>query len=136
MGKVKSAYMELLNMSVLVSLHDRMLVFVEMLWKNNVPSKISIFGWRLLLEKLPTREALFGKGVITNNTERCCVLCSNQEESIHYIFLHCSVTNIVWQKIFNCIRLNIIMTDSVQQHFILFCDLIKGNVNKRYRHII
>jgi hypothetical protein len=61
MGTVKSAYMELLNMSVLVSLHDRMLVFVEMLWKNNVPSKISIFGWRLLLEKLPTREALFGK---------------------------------------------------------------------------
>ncbi|MCI45386.1 hypothetical protein A2U01_0066625, partial [Trifolium medium] len=31
---------------------------LQNLWRNNVPSKVSIFGWRLLLEKLPTREAL------------------------------------------------------------------------------
>ncbi|PNX70732.1 hypothetical protein L195_g057688, partial [Trifolium pratense] len=31
---------------------------IQQLWKNNVPSKINIFGWRLLLEKLPTRASL------------------------------------------------------------------------------
>jgi hypothetical protein len=38
----------------------------------------------------------FGKGVITNNLERCF----NHEESTHHIFLHCNVSNTVWQKIF------------------------------------
>jgi hypothetical protein len=47
-------------------------IFKE-LWLNNVPSKITTFGWRLLLDKLPTREALFWKGIITNDQERSCV---------------------------------------------------------------
>ncbi|PNX60714.1 hypothetical protein L195_g060318, partial [Trifolium pratense] len=28
------------------------------LWRNDVPSKVNFFGWRLLLERLPTRMAL------------------------------------------------------------------------------
>jgi hypothetical protein len=31
---------------------------VKKLWKNDIPSKVNFFGWRLLLEKLPTRAAL------------------------------------------------------------------------------
>jgi hypothetical protein len=58
------------------------------MWKNNVPSKISIFGWRLLLEKLPTRESLFNKGVITNVLDRGCVLCCNNVETTTHIFFN------------------------------------------------
>ncbi|MCI07213.1 hypothetical protein A2U01_0028278, partial [Trifolium medium] len=35
---------------------------VKILWKNDMPSKVNVFGWRLLLEKLPTRDALASKG--------------------------------------------------------------------------
>jgi hypothetical protein len=52
---VKSAYLDLLNRSATVNLDDSMLIPLGLMWKNNVPSKISIFGWRLLLEKLPTK---------------------------------------------------------------------------------
>jgi hypothetical protein len=45
----KSAYMELLNRSGTTGLDDSMVNSLELVWKNNVPSKISIFGWRLLL---------------------------------------------------------------------------------------
>ncbi|MCI96753.1 hypothetical protein A2U01_0118053, partial [Trifolium medium] len=34
---------------------------LQQLWLNNIPSKVSIFGWRLFLEKLPTRDALYRK---------------------------------------------------------------------------
>jgi hypothetical protein len=45
-----------------------------------------------LLEKLPTREALYRKGVITNNHARCCVFCFQAEEIINHTFLHCRVS--------------------------------------------
>jgi hypothetical protein len=95
---VKSAYMELLNRSVMANLDDNMVSSLELMWKNNVPSKISIFGWRLLLKKLPTRETLFDKGIITNNSEKCCVLCFNHEESIHHVFIHCNISITVWRN--------------------------------------
>jgi hypothetical protein len=98
--------MGLLNRSSLDSLEDNKVISLKKLWKNNVPSKISIFGWRLLLEKLATREALFDKGVISNQGERSCVFCYSNEESLNHLFLHCKVVGIVWQQIFNWMSLD------------------------------
>ncbi|KAK2356189.1 hypothetical protein QL285_093541 [Trifolium repens] len=97
---VKSAYLDLLNRLVLPPLDDSKLISLGRMWKNNVPSKISIFGWRLLLEKLPTRESLFSKGVITNVVERVCVLCCNHVETTPHIFLQCHASNSVWLNVF------------------------------------
>ncbi|PNX64830.1 hypothetical protein L195_g054221, partial [Trifolium pratense] len=67
---VKSAYTQLQNTYALEEIDSFTAKVLKRLWKINVPSKVSIFGWRLLLEKLPTREALFRKGVVNNNNER------------------------------------------------------------------
>jgi hypothetical protein len=133
---VKSAYLDLLNRLVLPPLDDSKLLSLGRMWKNNVPSKISIFGWRLLLEKLPTRDSLFIKGVITNVLDRGCVLCCNHVETTTHIFLQCPASNSVWVHIFKWMGLTPIMNASVQQHFIVFGDLLKSVVHKRYRHVI
>jgi hypothetical protein len=49
---VKSAYLQLQNRYVLEDIVVSMTPALQSLWKNNVPSKVSIFGRRLLLEKL------------------------------------------------------------------------------------
>jgi Fe2+ or Zn2+ uptake regulation protein len=54
----------------------------------------------LLLEKLPTKEALFDKGIIINISDKSRVFCSNNDESIHHVFLHCTMSSTVWRKIF------------------------------------
>jgi hypothetical protein len=59
---VRSAYLGLLNRTVMDDLVAVKINALKRLWKNNIPSKINIFCWRLLLEKLPTRETLFHKG--------------------------------------------------------------------------
>ncbi|GAU50636.1 hypothetical protein TSUD_134420 [Trifolium subterraneum] len=59
---------------------------LKLLWLNNVPSKINIFGWRLLLQKLPTKEALHRKGVITNTHDWACVFCYKEEEDLCHLF--------------------------------------------------
>ncbi|MCI25208.1 ribonuclease H protein [Trifolium medium] len=69
---VKSCYNFLIQNDSAEALHPTMLEAIKKLWKNDVPSKVSVFGWRLLLEKLPTRAALASKGIITNPYEISC----------------------------------------------------------------
>jgi hypothetical protein len=133
---VKSAYQGVQNRSALVELDDSTVSAFRILWKTNVPLKITIFGWRLLLEKLPTREALFAKSIITNNHDRNCVFCFNSEESIHHIFFDCYASATVWKQVFKWMGLDLIRTDTIQQNFIMFGELLKGKINKRFRHII
>jgi hypothetical protein len=99
----------------MVNLEDIKVHSLELTWKNNVPSKISIFGWRLLLEKLSTREALFNKGIINNNIEKRCVFCATHDESIFHVFIQCSSSSTVWRKILTWMGLNLINSTSVQQ---------------------
>ncbi|KAK2391015.1 hypothetical protein QL285_064512 [Trifolium repens] len=136
---VKCAYIELLNRSAMANLDDSMVYSLDLMWKNNVPSKISIFGWRLLLEKLPTREALFDRGIITNSTDRNCAFCSNHVESMAHAFIHCNFSTNVWRRIFNWMGLYFINSNSIQQHFIRYGELIKSKATKvknKHRHII
>jgi hypothetical protein len=60
---------------------------LQSITRINVPSKVIIFSWRLLLEKLPTREALYHRGVIANIHETFCVFCFNLEETVQHMYL-------------------------------------------------
>ena len=61
------------------------------LWKNNAPSKILIFAWRVLINKIATRDALSRRGVLRDDSDRRCVLCSSEDETVKHIFLDCRV---------------------------------------------
>ncbi|CAJ2678430.1 unnamed protein product [Trifolium pratense] len=59
---VKSCYTNLLDLRQ-VELQDvHVLEAIRRLWKSDVPSKVNVFGWRLLLNRLPTRGALHHRG--------------------------------------------------------------------------
>jgi hypothetical protein len=88
---VKSTYTHLLNISGSDQQLDPTMEHVlKKLWSANVPSKVGIFGWRMLLGKLPTREALYSKGIITNQLDRYCQpnLTINQGASLSTKPLH------------------------------------------------
>ncbi|MCH94475.1 putative ribonuclease H protein, partial [Trifolium medium] len=55
---VKSVYSLLMNGRVMQDLNPNVLTALQALWENDIPSKVGVFGWRLLLDKLPTRSAL------------------------------------------------------------------------------
>jgi hypothetical protein len=133
---VKSAYLALTSSrnSPLIGPHP-VQVFKE-LWLNNVPSKVSIFGWRLLLEKLPTKDVLYNKGIITNTLERCCVFCLNELEDINHIFFTCTVSSQIWSKVFRWMGINPIGYVNINNHFTRFGGLLKGGHYKKFRHLI
>lgn len=70
---VKSSYQVLKVTFVLeVQVEESTIQLLGMLWTINVLSKILVFGWRLLLNSLPTCDALTIRGIISGSNSLCC----------------------------------------------------------------
>ena len=60
--------------------------------------KVVLFAWRLLHDRLPTKDNLYHRGVIVADDRLCVGGCRSLESSTH-LFLHCNIFGGVWQLI-------------------------------------
>ncbi|KAK2419896.1 hypothetical protein QL285_030707 [Trifolium repens] len=61
----------------------------DLIWHQQIPLKVSIFAWRLLRDRLPTKANLVARGIISLDAHSCVSSCSDIE-SAHHLFLTCS----------------------------------------------
>ncbi|GLU05147.1 hypothetical protein SLE2022_222630 [Rubroshorea leprosula] len=71
----------------------------KIIWSKYVPSKLSVFGWRLFLNRLATRENLCKRGIVLLGEDVGCGLCHEGVEQLQHIFCECKGVWIVWMKI-------------------------------------
>jgi hypothetical protein len=59
----------------------------KFIWKCGVPSKVSAFAWQLLLDRLPTRENLRRRGVVSMKGSSCLLCLTVIESATHYFYI-------------------------------------------------
>lgn len=47
----------------------------NLIWPSKVPMKVSILAWRLLRDRLPTKNNLLDRGIITGLSKTCLAEC-------------------------------------------------------------
>jgi len=107
---VRSAYMKLMGSSEGES--DK--VFTE-LWSIRVIPKAQLFGWRLLLDKLPTKDKLSVKGVQLQHS--LCEFCLDCEESASHLFFSCAMSQKVWKMCDSWIGVSSVHHNQARIHF-------------------
>ncbi|KAL5172857.1 putative ribonuclease H protein [Glycine soja] len=89
------------------------------LWEIKLPPKALSFVWRLLWDKLPTKDNLIKRQIQVDND--LCPFCHNQPESASHLFFTCGKTMAIWweylswvkeDKVFHCRPL-----DNFIQHY-------------------
>jgi len=73
------------------------------LWRLKIPSRITVFGWRLLRDRLPTRQNLQRRQV--QLTDTLCPFCKNAEEDASHLFFHCSKIQPLWWETMSWLHL-------------------------------
>ncbi|GKD42853.1 RNA-directed DNA polymerase, eukaryota [Tanacetum coccineum] len=63
-------------------------------WLKEMPAKVNIFIWRMLLGKLPTRMNLMTRGITVRSDK--CGICDTNDETINHLMLHCDLARDVW----------------------------------------
>jgi len=64
-----------------------------MLWNTKVTPKAQMLGWRVFLNKLPTKDNLLTRGIQLQNN--LCELCCAHEENVDHLFFSCTVSQMV-----------------------------------------
>jgi hypothetical protein len=95
------------------------------IWESPAPSKVMVFSWQLLHDRLPTKVNLARRGVLGQEVDGKCVWCDHSLEAANHLFLHCNVAHRVWIEIFNWLGVLIVMPPNI-----LF-DILSESVNKK-----
>ncbi|KAL5142204.1 putative ribonuclease H protein [Glycine soja] len=112
-----NAYKMLMEESVGESWED----CFDKLWSVKVPTKITVFAWRLILDRLPTKNNLQRRQV--QLTETSCPFCRNSEEDSAHLFLHCDRIQPIWWKTISWLNLKGAVPFTPKQHFLQHIDV-------------
>ncbi|XP_024640724.1 uncharacterized protein [Medicago truncatula] len=103
------------------------------LWHKEVPLKVVLFAWRLLRDRLPTKDNLHRRHVLGVDDQYCVGGCGLVETSNH-LFLHCNIFGSVWNYIFQWIGIATVMPFDVTGLFKQFTLL--GGFSKSRQSIL
>lgn len=76
---------------------------LDLLWNSKLPSKVHVFVWRLLLNKLLTGSELTRRRVLQSAHDLVCPFCFLFEEIVHHLLFYCPTARRVWLLIFEWI---------------------------------
>lgn len=106
------------------------------IWRCDVPSKVHILVWKVLLNRLQTRDTLVRRGIIVNEFERGCGLCFFEEETVNHLFCQCRTTRRVWEAILQWLGVNRFCEEDVNSHFISFGMGLKGRKLRKVKYLV
>ncbi|KAL4580950.1 hypothetical protein LXL04_017156 [Taraxacum kok-saghyz] len=98
-------------------------------WNNWVPIKVNFLGWRVVLNRLPSKRGLGNRGV--HMTSTTCVLCDADEESETHLFLQCTWVKEIWASIALWCELDLSRIYSMEQILAITHALLQSNAQKK-----
>ncbi|XP_045831507.1 uncharacterized protein LOC123922882 [Trifolium pratense] len=122
---VRGAY-ELLTTFDSVTMDDA----ENLIWHSQVPLKVSIFAWRLLRDRLPTKSNLISRGILSSTAHLCISGCG-EAESAHHLFISCSCFGSLWALVCSWIGVPLTSSTTIRDHFVQFTYLAGGSRARR-----
>ena len=91
----------------------------HVLWLKQIPLKINIFIWRLLMNRLETKMNLFRRNILDYNNFFCSAACRFVEDQDH-LFFSCAFYGQLWLLISGWLGISTTLHGSLFQHFLQF----------------
>ena len=92
---------------------------VDEVWHRLIPLKVSLFVWRLLHDRLPTKDNLARRGSIPATDTACSSSCGNLETSKH-LFLDCATLSSLWSLVLHWLGISSVLGGELRHHFLQF----------------
>jgi hypothetical protein len=90
-----------------------------LIWHKQVPLKVSVLAWRLLRNRVRTKDNLARHNIISHDSQLCVIGCGGLETAQH-LFLSCPVFASLWGLVRSWIGVSSADPISLQDHFLQF----------------
>jgi len=88
---------------------------VDDVWHRYILVKVSLFVWRLLQNRLPTRDNLVRRNIFQHMDSLCIVGCDVVESATH-LFLDCGTSNHLWTQVRNWLGISTVFPNEIRDH--------------------
>jgi hypothetical protein len=110
--------------------HDPLMMFVfKYLWKCGVPSKVCVFAWQLLLDRIQTKDNLMKRRII-DVQQGHCVKCMMGTETALHLFLHCNYAAKIWYDVTRWLGFTIILPSNIVSSLAILLNCAKNKNEK------
>jgi hypothetical protein len=90
---VSSSYSLLVKLQMpLEPLENTKAMVFGSVWKSPAPSKVVVFSWQSLLDRIPTKDNLLKQRILPTESSVRCVFCDQVGETAAHLFLHCDMS--------------------------------------------
>jgi hypothetical protein len=90
-----------------------------------VPLKVTVFAWRLLRERLPTKDNLLRCSILHHDNQLCVGGCG-MEETTYNLFFSCPILDTIWYQLRGWSGVSRVDPMFLFEHFLQF-DQLGGN---------
>ena len=88
----------------------------EKLWRIKIPTRIVVFAWRLIRDRLLTRQNVQRRQV--QLPEMVCPFCRIEEEGASHLFFHCCKIQPIWWETMSWLHIKGAFPLSPKHHFL------------------
>lgn len=88
---------------------------------------LKVFGWRMMLNRLPTRDHLARRGILHSAHENACILCFEEEENLSHMFFQCRISTRIWNKVYQWMEMKVLMETECVDNYIRFINALQEN---------
>lgn len=111
-------------------------ITLQQVWNKLVPLKVTTFVWKLMQNRVPTKDNLIKRGTL-RDTESICPACSQMEESANHLFFECDVTYKAWAGCLNWLGVTSALHRDSRANFLQFMGLVVHcKIGKSARHAV
>jgi hypothetical protein len=103
----------------------------DLIWHKQVPLKVSVLACWLLCNRLPTKDNLVRRHIITPDASLCVTGCGGVEMA-HHLFLSCLVFAPLWSLVRSWIGISSADLLVLKDHFLQFTYLADGSRTRRF----
>jgi hypothetical protein len=86
---------------------------LALIWSSAAPSKVCVFSWQLLLDRVATCANLALRGMVFQDHGQNCVLCESTLETADHMFLRCQFSSAVWYNILGWLGYSLALPSNV-----------------------
>lgn len=86
------------------------------IWEIDIPPKSKHLIWRVMLDRMPSRENLRKRNV--NLDDDLCPFCTQREETISHVILSCKEIDVVWKQCFEWLNVLLAMYNEPRAYFL------------------
>jgi len=102
------------------------------IWKLKIPTKSTVFAWRLIRDRLPTKTNLRRRQVMVH--DMLCPFCKNNEKGAAHLFFNCTKTLPLWWESMSWANLKTAMPQNPRHHFLQYgTEIADGVKSKRWK---